>query len=126
MGIIERSLNIIGKKKKRVIVFFDSGSSFSIIKKDLVQEIGILKQKRVSIKVKLGDGSLMKFDKAILLEIIMNKNSYFHWFLVGDIPEQVIIGADFLQEFGHTLEFKKDKVISKNLHLKNRRGKYVL
>jgi len=56
----------------------------------------------------------------------MNKNSYFHWFLIGDIPEQLVIGVDFLQKYGHTLEFKNDKIKSKNLHLKNRRGKFVL
>jgi len=126
MGIIERNLEISGIKSKRILAFFDSGSSFSIIKKSLVDDVGYFKKKKVKLKVEIGNGDSMLFTEMVLISIKLNKIIYTDYYVVGDIPEQMIIGVDFLQKYGHTLEFKNDKIVGKNLHLKNRRGRYVL
>lgn len=125
MGIIERSLKVSANKSKRVIAFFDTGSSFSLIDRSVVQQIGYLKKWKKPITVQLGDGREVKYEYMVLIGVMMNKNEYFHKFYVSDIPEQVVIGVDFLQEYGHTLEFVNDSIISKNMNLKNSRGKFV-
>lgn len=126
MGIIERSVEVSGQRKKRIKALFDSGSSFSIIKKSIIKEIGYLKIGRTNIKLQLGNGQIMKVSQYVILGVKLNKNEYFHKFLIAEIPEQMIIGVDFLQEFGHTLEFKNDKIIAKNQHLKTIKGVYRL
>jgi len=126
MGIIERNLTVSGQKSKKVLAFFDSGSSFSIINPKILKDIGYLKKIKTKITLELGDGSKMFVKDSVILGIKLNKNDYYFKFLVAPISEKMVIGVDFLQEFGHTLEFKRDRIIAKNLHLKNIRGKYVL
>lgn len=126
MGIIERSLVVEGKKSQRVTAFFDSGSSFSIVSNKIVSKLQPLKVVNASVEVELGDGSKLRLGKRVLLNVRMNKRDFPFYFHTGDIPDDLLIGVDFLQKFGHTLEFKKDKIITKPLHLRNRRGKYVL
>lgn len=126
MGIIERNLVVTGKSDKRIKALFDSGSSYSFIKSSIIDEIGYYQKNNINIKVEIGDGRLINYKESVILQIKLNKNNYFQEFIIGDIPDQMIIGVDFLQTYGHTLKFEKDTVIAKTLHLKNSRGKYRL
>ena len=127
MGIIERSLIVSGfSKKTRVKALFDSGSSFSIINEKIVKQIKPIKIQKCSETLILGDGRKIKIKERVIYQIYLNKNNYFQKFLVMDIPDQMIIGVDFLQTYGHTLEFKNDTVVSKPMHLKTSRGVYRL
>ena len=117
---------VSAKKSKRIEAFFDSGSSFSIVDESVIKDVGYLKRWVKPRKIELGDGRVIVYKNLVLLGVKMNNNEYFHKFYVANIPDKMIIGVDFLQEYGHTLEFKNDKIKSKNLRLKNSRGRYVL
>lgn len=126
MGILERSLEVTGQKTKRVMALFDSGSSYSYIKRSIVDSIGFLEKDNVVREVEIGNGKKMRFKERVVLKIKLNSHEYFYNFLVGDIPDEMIIGVDFMQDYEQNLVFKNDTVVGKNLHLKTKRGQYVL
>lgn len=127
MSIIERNLVVSGNlSSQRVKAMFDSGSSFSFIKRNVVEKIGYLKVMKNNIEVSIANGKKMRFTDIVVLQIMMNKNKYFQEFVVANIPEQMIIGVDFMQKYGHTLVFTNDTVKSKKMNLKTSRGVYRL
>lgn len=131
MGIIERHLTIVGNRgKKSILAFFDSGSSFTLIKRSHINQIGYYNQKKVNINIETAskNHSLHILDE-VLIDIKMNDVVYpfvypFWVKVSNDIPEAMIIGVDFLEKFGHTLEFTHDTVKAKNLRLRDVHGNY--
>ncbi len=129
MGIIERSLVVKGENNsKRILALFDSGSSFTLLRSDIFKYIkGWSHKKIINQKIMLGDGRLIKIKNSAVITIKLNNNNYQFRVIESDfISEQMIIGVDFLEYFGHGLEFKNDTVVAKPHRLKNHRGVYIL
>ena len=129
ISIIERHLQIRGKESEftKVFAMFDSGSSYTLVRSSKLKDVIPYRIRNINIPIEVGNGQFIHLKKEALMEIKMNNQVYtFFVKIIDELPEEMIIGVDFLQRFGHTLEFKKDKVRAKSMNLKTHRGNYRL
>ncbi len=117
-GILMKELQFVGSKgRTRRKALFDSGASYSIIRRDIAE--------RIEIPVPLPEDEVWEFETAQEGYIIRAKDRVtlsFHFddsaqrftdeFVVFDeISEEVVIGATTMRKWGIKLDFEKEEVL---------------
>lgn len=110
--IIRKEIEIIGSKGKRsVLALFDSGSTYSIIKKELAEKIEMLIPLPQPKRLPVADGRKIQVDHAIRADFKINGITLSDEFLIFDITSDVIIGVKTMQAWRIKLDFEKEEVI---------------
>ncbi len=112
MGLITKRLILHGPRRKRSVeALFDTGSSKSFIRGDIAQGLGQNVELPEPRKFEMARGTLA-VREGLVADVAIGRHRLFHTFLVVDgLTEEVIIGADFLQEWHIRLEPRSRRII---------------
>jgi len=114
MAIIQEEIELAGSKvRRKEVALFDSGATYSCIKKEIAQELGGI----VSLLEPLNLGTAKEGDdieakERISLDFHLNGYRFSDEFIVIEkLSERVIIGAGTLQKWRFKLDFENDEVV---------------
>ncbi|MEW6681132.1 MAG: retropepsin-like aspartic protease [bacterium] len=123
MGLITKKLKVMGDKGEREInCLFDSGASWSFIRKDIQEEIITPNPLRQPMFFSLGDGKgrVEAKERAFFYLALPEGTICDDAVVVSSLAEEMIIGAKTLQFYKIKLDFEHDDIIvdKKALELK--------
>jgi hypothetical protein len=114
MAIIEKRIKLVGSKgSKDLIALFDSGASYSHIKPELAEELGIVEALPQPIRlVTAKSGEEVEAKSAVRLDFWIDEYRFSDEFMVVEgLSEDVIIGVKTMQAWRMKLDFEKEEVI---------------
>jgi predicted aspartyl protease len=101
MGVILKNINVAGSKGERTCeALFDTGASASFVRESALAGIADPQPAPSPLKFKLGDKRLVEASKTVVLRLQIDGYHLYHMFLVVEkLPQELVIGADFLQRW---------------------------
>ena len=114
MSIISQPVKFAGSKGEAVVeTLFDSGASYSFIKKNVAEKLGFLDMLPETMLFETAkENESISIKQAIRLAFLINDVKLSDEFLVAEtLSEDVIIGASTMQKWRIKLDFDNDKVI---------------
>jgi len=114
MGVIREKILLIGEKTdEQVETLFDSGATYSFIKKDIALKLGYISKTRIERRFKTAEnGREIVVDEKINLDFELDKEILSEEFFVTELLGiDAIIGAHTMQKYRLKLDFENDKVI---------------
>jgi len=111
MGQIIKTLEVKGDKgKEKVEVFFDSGASASLIRRDFAEKVCATFTKIDPVVFRGFDGKkATTVDTVCNPAIVVGKKSYIHMYhVVDEMPRSIIVGVDFMQRWEMKLDLKTE------------------
>ena len=114
MGVIINRIKLAGSKgEKKVDALYDSGASFSFIKKELAASLDTILPLPKPIEFETAkEGEILVVEKAVRLDFYIEGIRLSDEFLIiEDFSEEVIIGAKTMQAWRLKLDFEQDRVI---------------
>ena len=114
MGVIINRIKLAGSKgEKKVDALYDSGASFSFVKKELAARLDTILTLPKSIEFETAkESDKLVVEKAVRLDFYIEGIRLSDEFLITeDLSEEVIIGAATMQKWRLKLDFEQDRVI---------------
>jgi len=114
MSVIEQEIELKGSKgSKKVLALFDSGATYSHIKPDLAEGLGMLENlPQPLIFATANKEDSMEATKAVRLDFWIDGYRFSDEFMIlPNLAEEVIIGAKTMQAWRMKLDFETEKVI---------------
>lgn len=114
MGIIVEQIRLEGSKGEKIVsALFDTGSTFSLIRKDIAIDLGIVDKIRKPLKPETVEkGKRLKITEAVRLDFYLDGYRFSDEFLVvNNLSEEVIIGMKTLQSWHIKLDLENQKLI---------------
>lgn len=114
MSIISQPVKFAGSKgKAEVETLFDSGASYSFIKKNVAEKLGLLDTLPESMSFETAkENESICVNQVIRLTFLINDIKLSDEFLISEtLSEDVIIGATTMQKWCMKLDFDNDTVI---------------
>ena len=114
MGILFERIKLVGSKGERdIIALFDSGASYSFIKKELAKELETIISLPIPLEFEtVREGEKLAVNEAIRLDFFLNGERLSDEFLVvEELTEDVIIGVATMQKWRIWLNFEEEKVV---------------
>lgn len=101
MGLIRKQLNVAGSLgERKCTVLFDTGASASFVREDIAREVAQTLRAPKPLYFTLGNGAVIRAEYTTDLHIEIDGHTLAHMFLVfPGLPDELIIGADFLQRW---------------------------
>ncbi len=112
--IIERKLLFEGSKEGlHLTALFDSGATFSCIKPEFAQRLGLVESILHPFKVETAkENEHITITKRITLDFYLESYRFSDEFvIIPGLSEEVIIGASSMQKWRLKLDFEHDKII---------------
>lgn len=124
MGLIYESVLLEGDKGERDFsALFDNDSSESFIRKELAKEIATVLKLSAPNEFEMGSGNLLVEESTGILAVkVESFNLFWHFLVVPDLTEEVIIGADFLQRWKIKFDPENERIIIDGKALKLKLG----
>lgn len=114
MAIIQKQIELVGSKgRTKEIALFDSGSTYSCIRKEIAEELGGIVTLLEPLELRTAkEGESVEVKEAIRLDFHLNGYRFSDEFLVIErLSKKVIIGSKTLQSWRLKLDFENDEVI---------------
>ncbi len=114
MSIIEKPIKLAGSKgEEKVAAIFDSGSTYSCIKPDLANRLGLVERLPELMEFGIAkEGESLSAKEAIRLNFYIDGYRFSDEFmLIPELSEPVIIGAATLQKWRIKLNLETDEVV---------------
>jgi hypothetical protein len=113
MGLIYKDVLLRGDKGERGFkALMDNGSSESFIRKDLAEKVGTILKLDAPREFEMGKGTLSVLEATGILSVqVEGFNLFWHFLVVPDLSEELIIGADFLQRWKIKLDPESERII---------------
>ena len=101
MGIIKKQVKVAGSKSERDCgVLFDTGASACFVREDIASELGQIVKSPFPIAFTLGNNTVMRVDKTVTLFLDLKGHKlWFHFLVLTELPYEVIVGANFFQNW---------------------------
>ena len=101
MGIIKKQVKVAGSKSERDCeVLFDSGASACFVREDIASVLGGIVTLPSPISFRLGNNTVMKADRTSVFLLDLNGHKLsFYFLVVAELPYEVIVGANFFQNW---------------------------
>jgi predicted aspartyl protease len=112
MGLITKELTVIGPKgRQRLTALFDTGASFSLIRNTIAEPIGDPAEIPEPKKFTTAVGEF-RAHTYIVVDIALERKRLFPPLIVGPgLTEDLILGADFLQQWHIRLDPKRHRFL---------------
>jgi hypothetical protein len=114
MAIIRKEIELVGSKsKKKEIALFDSGATYSCIRKEIAQGLEIILPLTRPIKlITAQERNYIEVKERVVLDFYISGYRFSDEFLIiENLSEKVIIGAKTLQAWRLKLDFEKEDII---------------
>jgi hypothetical protein len=114
MAIIRKEIELVGSKSKRKeIALFDSGATYSCIRKEIAQELEIILPLTRPLKlITAQERNYIEVKERVVLDFYISGYRFSDEFLIiENLSEKVIIGAKTLQAWRLKLDFEKEDII---------------
>ena len=118
MSILEHDLTLLGSKgRRRLNALFDSGASYSIIRRDVAEELELLTpipDPENYIFETARPGELIPAHYRVTLELRFEESGarFSDEFIVfDDCSERLIIGVATMQKWSITLDFDREEIL---------------
>lgn len=113
MGLIYKEVLVRGDKGGgRFQALWDNGSSESFIRKDLAEKVGTVSKLSAPRQFEMGKGVLLVEESTSIVDLEVERfNLFWHFLVVPDLSEELIIGADFLQRWKIKLDPESEGII---------------
>ena len=114
MAAIQKKITLKGSKGEiDKIAVFDSGATYSCIRKEVPEKIANLEELPVVLEFgTAGEGQRLKAIAHICILFYLNSDRFSDEFMVIDgLSKEVIIGAKTLQSWRMKLDFENDEVV---------------
>lgn len=129
MGLIYKEVVLRGDKgEERFQALWDNGSSESFIRRDLAGNVGTILRLSAPRQFEMGKGMLSVEESTGIVDVkVAGFDLFWHFLVVPDLSEELIIGADFLQRWKIKLDPESERIIidPKALKLKLGRGEVL-
>ena len=114
MAVIQKEIKLVGSKgEKEVDAIFDSGATYSCIRPELAEKLGLVESLPEPMDFGTArEGERLSTKEAIRLNFYLDGYRFSDEFmLIPHLSEEVIIGAKTLQAWRMKLNFETDEVI---------------
>lgn len=114
MAVIAKELELVGSKgRAKVTGLFDSGATYSFIRKELAAGLAPLDALPRPLTFELArEGDTVEVREWVLLEFFLDGYRFSDEFLVVErLSEPVLIGATTMQKWRFKLDFEREEVI---------------
>ena len=113
MARISENVEIRGtKKRKKIEAMFDSGSTRCLVNPKVLEDLGVKYTGHV-FKIKLANGEFAEVREAELvsMKVLGRERRAPRVYELEGLPEMMIIGQDFMQEMGVTLQMREERAV---------------
>lgn len=112
MGLIRKQLWVYGSKGRRKIeALFDTGASHTMIREEIGARLGVRSDLPEPREYEAAVGRF-RVRQAVMLDIAIQRRRLFtEVMLAPDLSEDLIIGANFLQDWHIKLEPRRHRII---------------
>ena len=114
MSFIEKRIRLVGSKgSTEELILFDSGATYSVIRPDVAEKLGIVESLPEPMDFGTAEGTrTLRAEQAVRLNFHLNGYRFSDEFmLISGLSEPAIIGAATLQKWRMKLDFENDDVI---------------
>jgi hypothetical protein len=114
MAIIRKEIELVGSKSRRKeIALFDSGATYSCIRKEIAQELEIILPLTRPIRlITAQEKNYIEVKERVVLDFYLSGYRFSDEFLIiENLSEKVIIGAKTMQAWRLKLDFEKEDII---------------
>lgn len=113
MGLIYKDVALKGDKGDGEFhALWDNGCSESFIRRDLAEKVATILKLSAPREFEMGKGTLSVAESTGILDVeAEGYNLFWHFLVVPDLSEELIIGADFLQRWKIKLDPENEKII---------------
>jgi hypothetical protein len=113
MGLIYKEVVLRGDKgEERFQALWDNGSSESFIRRGSAEKVGTILRLDAQREFEVGRGTLSVAESTGSLSVeVEGFNLFWHFLVVPNLSEELIIGADFLQRWKIKLDPESEKII---------------
>jgi predicted aspartyl protease len=114
MAIIQKEIELAGSKgKEKAIALFDSGATYSCIKREVAEKLGIVELLPKPLElVTAKEGEKLIAKERVSLDFYLNGYRFSDEFIIiPELSEKVIIGALTLEKWHMKIDFKQKEVI---------------
>ncbi|MBI2987419.1 MAG: retroviral-like aspartic protease [Deltaproteobacteria bacterium] len=113
MGVIRKSLQLVGRRKKAdVECLLDTGASSSFIRPDLVRALGLSTADLPKpARIQLGKGSTQVSQIAAITIRLNGATLADTAYVMPGLTEEYVLGAEFLQRYDIRLDPKRHRLL---------------
>ena len=114
MAIIRKEIELVGSKiRRKEIALFDSGATYSCIRKEIAQELEIILPLTRPLKlITAQERNYIEVKERVVLDFYISGYRFSDEFLIiENLSEKVIIGEKTLQAWRLKLDFEKEDII---------------
>ncbi len=113
MGLIVKEYTVTGNRRSDTVrVLYDTGAGSSFVRRDIAEILGnIVPTPRPMMFMMANGQETLSVNEDITLNIDVNETPLmFSFFVVDDLAEELIIGADMMQKFKISLDLDEESV----------------
>ena len=113
MGIIAKDYTVTGDSDSGTVrVLYDTGASSSFVRRNVAEKLGTIVRTLLPMTFTMDDGrGTLTVDQDVALYIDVDGTPLmYRFFVVADLAEELIIGADMMQRFKITLDMDNEAV----------------
>ena len=113
MGIIIKEYTVTGNRNNDTVrVLYDTGAGSSFVRRDIAENLGDIVRTPRPMQFMMADArESFTVDQDITLDInVEGTPLMFSFFVVDDLAEELIIGADMMQKFKISLDLDTESV----------------
>ena len=113
MARISEDVEIRGtEKSKTVKAMFDSGSTKCLVNPEVLKDLGVKHTGHVfTIKLANGEFAEVKEAELVSIRVLGRERRAPRVYELEGLPEMMIIGQDFMQEMGVTLQMREERAV---------------
>ena len=113
MGVIRKSLPLVGRRgKKEVECLFDGGASSSFIRPDLARKLGLPTTNLLRpLRIRLGKGSTQVSKLAAVIVRLNGATLADTAYVMPGLTEEYVLGAEFLERYDIRLDPKRRRLL---------------
>ena len=113
MGIIVKDYIVTGNRSSGTVrTLYDTGSGSSFVRRDIAETLGDVMRTPRAMTFTMADGrETFTVDRDVTLYIDVDGTPLMHhFFVVDELAEELIIGADMMQRFKISLDLDNESV----------------
>jgi predicted aspartyl protease len=113
MGMIMKDYTVTGNSDSAAVrVLYDTGAGASFVRRDVAEPLGMIVPTPTPISFTMTDGQeVFTVDQAIYLDLDVDGTRLaYTFYVVNDLAEELIIGADMMQRWKISLDQDNETV----------------